>query len=77
MKRIVKLKEKDLYNIVEQVMNGTEESPNDVKNDEEIKEVTNTPGPKYVMAQEKVDKFGNRVLVEPGTDFILSVFTED
>lgn len=73
MKRIVKLKEKDLYNIVEQVMNGTEESPND----EEIKEVTNAPGPKYVMAQEKVDKFGNRVLVEPGTDFILSVFTED
>lgn len=72
MKKVIKLKEKDLYNIVEEVIN-----PNiEIDSEEEIKEQSPAPKPRYVMAQEKVDKFGNRVLVDPASNIVLSVFVE-
>lgn len=43
----------------------------------ETNEASNGGKAKYVLAEEKVDKFGHRVLVEPGTDYILSVFTNE
>lgn len=31
---------------------------------------------KYIVAEEMIDKHGNHVLVKPGTDEVLSVFTK-
>ena len=72
MKKVIKLNEKDLYNIIEQIMNKDE-----IPEEQEVKEQLGKTPIKYVVAQQKVDKFGNQVLVEPGTGNVLSVFTEN
>lgn len=72
MKKVIKLKEKDLFNIIEEVMKVSEKPK-----EEEVKEQLEKKPIKYVVAQQKVDKFGNQVLVEPGTGNVLSVFTEN
>lgn len=72
MKKVIKLNEKDLYNIIEQIMNKDE-----IPEEQEVKEQLGKTPINYVVAQQKVDKFGNQVLVEPGTGNVLSVFTEN
>ena len=72
MKKVIKLKEKDLFNIIEEVMKVSEKPK-----EEEVKEQLGKTPINYVVAHQKVDKFGNQVLVEPGTGNVLSVFTEN